>query len=92
MFYVVFLRKPKKNVIVPAEWVDDDEAQFEKFMNYGINSNQAFRCFYSEKPAVLNRNGIPNAFHPNFEEYPVDGSVFPNEGCYMGKIIKFKSK
>lgn len=60
MFYVVFLRKAKRNVIVPLEWVDDDEAQLEKFMNYGVNSNQAFRCFYSKKPAVLNTNGIPN--------------------------------
>lgn len=92
MFYVVFLRKSKKNVIVPLEWVDDDEDQLEKFMNYGINSNQAFRCFYSEKSAMFDRNGIPKAFVPNFEEYPVDGSVFPNDGCYMGKIIKFKSK
>lgn len=92
MFYIVYLKKPKKNVIIPLEWVDNDEAQLEKFMNYGINSNQGFRCFYTEKPAAIDRNGVPKAFHPNFDKYPIDGAVFPNDGCYIGKIIKFKSE
>lgn len=73
-----------KNIIIPSHWLDADEKQIEKFINYGLNHNQKYRCYYN-----VNKNFD---FEPNFDDFPIENILFPNEGCYIAKIIKFKSK
>lgn len=83
MFYIVYLIESKRNCILPVHWVDGNENQLEKFFNYGINNNQKYRCYFNN-----NRNIFD--IQPNFDDFPIGNSNFPEEGCYVGKIIKFK--
>lgn len=83
MFYVVYLIESKRNVILPVHWVDGNQNQLEKFINYGVNNNQKHRCYFNN-----NRNLFD--IQPNFDDFPVGNSHFPDEGCYIGKIVKFK--
>lgn len=84
-FCVVFFPAPKKNVVIPTHWIDADESHIEKFMNYGVNRNQKYRCYYNENRELVD-------FRPKFDGFPIGNSVFPNEGCYIGKIVVFKRK
>lgn len=90
MFYIVFLVEPKINVVIPKTWIMDIEENWEKFVNKGLNSTQKFLCFWSEeKHAQI--DGKPNQnFKPQFNNDV--NHVFPSEGCYLGKLVHFKSK
>lgn len=83
-FVVVFLREERVNVIIPINWIDADAAQIEKFLNYGVNRNQRYRCYYNENDNF--------DFHPNFDNFPIGNAVYPDEGCYIGHLLKFKRK
>lgn len=83
-FFVVHLIEAKRNVIVPKIWVDIDEYQMEKFIDRSLNRNQQFRIYY-------NPNGNFNII-PNFDDFSIQNSMFPNEGCYIGQLYKYKCK
>lgn len=89
MFYVVNLKKPRQNQIVPQTWILNSEKQMEKEMYFGVNSTQLVLCYYS--PNAYDENGKPDkTVQPNFN-LPVDGR-FPSEGCFKARIKMFKSK
>lgn len=89
MFYVVYLTKPRKNVIIPASWIDANYKQFDKFMNNGVNKNQQFRCYFNGE-FYDHDDGVPTSYNPEFDKFKIDDAVFPAEGYYIGKIVKFK--
>lgn len=63
MHFVVFLCAAEKYVVIPPHWVLDGRNVWAKFVNYGLNSNQTYLCYYKR------RNG-------NFSED--DGADFQN--------------
>lgn len=88
MFFGVFFLQPSVHVIIPKTWIQGIDDHWEKFVNFSLNHNQTFRCFYSQELNALDVQGQPNVnFVPNFE---LDLAEFPNEGCYFGKLIFFK--
>lgn len=89
MFYVVFLKVPRRNVLVPNTWVYNYESQMNKDMFHGVNPAQSVLCFYS--PDAYDDAGLPQIVEPNFN-YPVNEVQFPNEGCYEARIKIFKGK
>lgn len=65
----------------------DINNHMEKFLNYGINSNQVFRCFYPSNEQAFDENGCPKSeFQPNFDLLLRDN--FDVDGCFLGKIKK----
>lgn len=90
MFFEVFLTKPKKFVVVPSSWILGIDAQWEKFVNQSLNRNQKFLVFYSTRPEAIDADQRPNEdFVPDFDlRTDID---YPNEGCYVAKLVTFKS-
>lgn len=94
MYFVVYLSTLKRNVILPAEWIQNVEDHFEKFMNCSINSTQRFLCYYTTKDEAF-IDGKPNKdYMPDFD-LAILQEVNSNEsfeGCFHGKLKKFKGK
>lgn len=68
MFFVVFLVAPKKNVVIPYSWILGINNHMDKFMNYGLNTNQNFLAFYTNKNAAFDENDIPRCdYCANFQ-------------------------
>lgn len=93
MFFVVYLRALKKNVILPAEWILDIENHLEKFINNSINRSQKFLCYYTSNDAAF-LNGCPDAdFKPNFSLAMItENSIGAFDGCFIGKLNRFFCK
>lgn len=95
MYFVVYIRKLKKNVVLPSKWIRDIDDHLEKFINYGINSSQKFLCYYTNNEAAFDNEMRPNPnFQPNFatrmiDEIDIDGQY---GGCFVAKLKKFKGK
>lgn len=90
MFYVVYLQNPQVNVVIPIEWVHQHEIQWQKFVNFGLNTNQMHRVFYTEDPRAYNENGEPQPhYDTNFDE---EAEFFPDEGFYKARMVKFFGK
>lgn len=88
MYYIVYLLKPKKNVVIPMPWVSEGKKHLEKFVNNAINCNQIYLCYYSQEDhALLDEQPNPD-FVPDFRSsMNID---FPNTGCYYEKLVQFK--
>lgn len=83
MFVVVYLNEIKKYIPIIEKWIFD--VNEEKLKNYGANSNQNVRFYWSR--SGLNENGVPDGNHaPNFN-LPTS-NIFPpeNEACYIGRV------
>lgn len=93
MYFVVFLKKLKKNVILPTSWVKDADDHFEKFVNNSINRNQIFRCFYTTNNDAFGENGCPKKeIEPNFDLDFVENIDGEFDGCFECKLKVFKCK
>lgn len=91
MYFIVYLIRQKQNVIFPITWVRENEKNLENFVNDGLNSNHTYYCFWSHNDGAIKENVEPNAaYSPRFNIGLEN--TFPNEGCYLGKIIHFCSK
>lgn len=91
MFFIVYFIRPKGNVIIPVSWVREFEKNLENFVNDGLNNNHKYYCFWSQNDAAVKESGEPNAAYlPQFN-FGLEHE-FPNEGCYLGKIIHFCCK
>lgn len=87
MYFIVFFEAINKNVVLPANWIMEIENHMEKFLNYGINSNQVFRCFYPANKEAFDENGCPKSeFQPDFDLLLRDN--FDEDGCFFGKVKK----
>lgn len=95
MYFIVFLVKPRENVVVPHTWIKDMDLYIEGFMNHSVNSNRKFKVFWSVKPEASDAKGIPLASYKRFtlneRVYP-NVHRFPNEGVYDGQIRRFRSE
>lgn len=94
MYYVVFLNKFKKNVILPKSWILGIDEHEENFINNSINSNHQFLCYFTSNPAAFDENMCPKSdFAPNFSANMVNeankNGTF--DGCFLGKLKKYKS-
>lgn len=90
MYFVVFIRALKQYQIIPTTWVQEIDANWQKFVNNGLNSNQEYTFFYSEQHGAFSDEGKPNIdYVPNFTN---EIRLFPEEGCYYGNILKFFGK
>lgn len=84
MFYVVYLIDARVYLVIPINWLRDGSTRIlEKFVDYGLNSNQKHICFWSpniEAVASFNR-GIRM-------EFPCEDEIGANYYCF---VLKFKS-
>lgn len=87
MYFVVFIYKSNKHHVIPYSWVQEIKSNLEKFINKGLNSSQIFTFFYSEREGAIDENGRPNVNYPAI--FTNNTTVFPEEGCYYGKISKY---
>lgn len=86
-FLVVYLIDAKKRVIIPEKFVlGFDET---KVKNYGANSNQTHRVFWSEDDSNDFCAEQPNFNLPLSVEYP---PVNVSKTCYKARILRFFSK
>ncbi|XP_055309118.1 uncharacterized protein LOC129573007 [Sitodiplosis mosellana] len=76
VYFVVFLRELRKNVVLPATWIKDIDKHYEKFMNNSLNSAQQHLCFYNSN-AEAQIDGRPD------ENVVPD---FNSEHCFHGKL------
>lgn len=91
MYFAVFLEDVEKYIVVPPHWIKDGKAIWEKFVNYGVNSNQTYLCYYKRKNGNFSEDaGADFDFEPNFgacltAEYPSVGLA----ACYRCNIRRF---
>lgn len=94
MYFVAYLKALHRNVVLPANWINNIDEHFEKFVNNSINSNQSFLCYFTNNEAAFIDGHPKKDFAANFglpmvKQTNADGSF---EGCFLGKLKKFKSK
>lgn len=92
-YFVVYFELFKQNKIVPSKWIEKIDDHIEKFLNYGLNSSQRFRCYYTDNSNAFDENGCPKGdWEPNFNLEIVQNSNGggPSNGCYVVKLMKFK--
>lgn len=91
MFYVCYVVKDRKYGVFPAIWLKDHKRQLAKYINMGLNSNQALMAYYSEPQLQQIESGSSALdYEPNFH-LSMD-VIFPAEGCYLVIPKKFFGK
>lgn len=92
MYFIVYLEKLNKNVVLPTTWIKDIELHFEKFINRSINRSQLQLCYYTTNTEAFEANSRPRKEWPaSFVEMvqdPIDGQPF--DGCFYGFLQHFK--
>lgn len=94
MYFVVYLKTLGKNVVLPAKWIHNIDEYVEKFINNSLNSNQWFLCYYTTNGAAY-IDGCPNIdFEPDFQLEIICevNAQISFDGCFMGKLKKYKGK
>lgn len=83
---VVYLKVPKVHVIILDSWIYG--LNESKLRNYGLNSNQDHRFFFSTDAIGADEmpddTYIPNFDLPLSEEFPPLG-----DSCYIGRVKRF---
>lgn len=90
MYFIVYIKKAKRNVIVPYTWVYGLNRHLQQFLNYGINPNKQHLVFYTDTDnALAFHNNVPSI---DFVPDPSIGlaATFPNGGWYKAYIKKVK--
>lgn len=82
MFFVVYFND--QHFVVPAICVYKYDEVIEKFINYAINPNQKFICFYPE-----NGYEIHNVIVPNFDAPFATEIETAKNFCYWGNIKRY---
>lgn len=86
MYFVICVNNDaNEHLIVPVEWIKDYTIALEKFINYSINSNQKYLCFYnSSENAVFN-----HADDADFSAPLQNTTVGSGKMCLYVKIKKY---
>lgn len=92
MYFVVFLHKLNKNVVLPSTWIRGmDNGQMEKFVKRSLNRSQRFMCYYTTNKAAFVADCPDMDFVPDFQtmvnEIGLDGQY---DGCFIGQLISFR--
>lgn len=61
MYYVVYLIDVKDFVVIPVEWLRDNDIYFERLVNYSLNSAQTHLCYWSSNADAITMDGQPNS-------------------------------
>lgn len=93
MYFVVYITKLNKHVVVPYTWIKGIGQQFEKFVNASLNRTQIFICYYTTNEDAFiagrpNKNYVPN-FNVMVDQINPDGSF---DGCFTAKLKQYKSE
>lgn len=95
MFVVVYLTGPKKLTVIPEKFIFDLNER--KLKNYGCNSNQSQRIYFSQQwfQNQIDKINLDQEFTPNFDlrassVYPLPNTV--NEAVFVALLKKFESK
>lgn len=86
-FVAVYLKRPKRYIIIPENWIND--LNNAKLKNYGKNSNQDFLVFWSAANDNANLDTPPNfnaMLSDVYEPTTEDGL------CYIGRVLRFFGK
>lgn len=90
-YFVVYLNILKRNVILPASWIQNIDIHYEKFINNGLNSSQTYRCFHTTNEDAFIEGRPDGEYHVDFSLRLIEeGNLENYEGCFLGKIKKFK--
>lgn len=87
MYFVVYILKAKRCVVVPYTWIADLQNHLELFLNRGINANKQHKVFYTDNPRAF-ANDLPLLDFPPNENVGLSAR-FPEEGwfiCYVKKL------
>lgn len=93
MFYVVFLERFAKYVVIPKEWLRNDKSMMEKFMKKGINVMQSHICYINEATSKTLGVNAAQDLTPNFharmsDEYPcIEGTFYCTVAAFYGKPV-----
>lgn len=89
MCFVVYFIAADTHIVIPNHWIYQHQIAVEKFINYALNTNQTFLCFFADNVSndqMLEH--LPNFHAPRIVEYPFSGS----EGCFEANMVKFFCK
>lgn len=89
MYFVVFIFDSGSHHIIPTTWVKDMEENWQKFINRGLNSSQKFTVYFSNRDEAMIHDQPDMNYEPVFTN---EAKVFPQEGCYYAKILKYFGK
>lgn len=91
MHFVVYLCAAKKYAVIPPHWLADGRNVWAKFVNYGLNPNQTYLCYYKRKNGHFDEDDGADFEHlPRFslslaDEHP----PVLLEANYHCKIVKY---
>lgn len=71
MYYVAYLSRFDVNIVVPVEWVYQNDEQWAKFVNMGLNANQKHRIFYTENQTAWYATSRLQVMSPILISYPM---------------------
>lgn len=89
MFVLIYLSGIKKRVIVPEEWIFDQNEEYLK--NNGVNRNRDVLVYWSN--VGVDANDCPNGnYLPNFHAeranvHPPTNDII--EACYIGRTLHY---
>lgn len=95
MFVVVFLSGPKKLTVIPEEFIF--ELNEKKLKNFGCNSNQAYRIYFSKEWFLnqVHEINLGKIFISNFNLPVSDVHPLPNDivaAVFKAHLRKFEVK
>lgn len=81
MYFVVYFIRAEKYLVIPKHWIYQHEIALQKFINYSLNSNQKFMCYYAQsvEESRLSQHA-PNFLAPFVHKFPFNGE----EGRFDG--------
>lgn len=90
-YAVVRLISSGKKLVVSEGWIKDLIGA--KLKNYGVNSNQKFMVYWSNKSGAVTEQNIPNLqFEPNFSAPLREIFQVDIEACYVCNVLKYFGK
>lgn len=91
MYFVVFIVKAKRYVVVPYTWVYGVENIIELLLNNGVNSNKKRRVYFTNNPNAFGRDNVPSS--SNVPDHNIGfARKFPEDGWYVAYIKKIHCK
>lgn len=82
-YFVVYFIEAEKYLVIPKHWIFQHEIALQKFINYSLNSNQIFMCYYAQNVGKdrLSQHA-PNFQAPYVHGFPFNGG----EGRFRGNM------
>lgn len=89
MYFVVYFIDAEQYLVIPKRWIFDYKIAIQKFMNYSLNCNQKFMCYFAKN--VDQNRLLQHA--PNFHaSYVYEFPFHAEEGRFKGLMKRFFCK